>query len=411
MRLAIAVALSAFVALAPAPLRPQAADTLSLERRLEVVRRMDAHVREHFAHWAGMDGRSYDSLVTAFRARATEAATRRDFDFAAMAFTAGLANGHSQFSDAWLWRTQGSPLRLRLAHGVDGWVVTASEYPGLVRGDVVRTLDGQPIEAAYGAARPYLAEGGERARRNAWSFRSVLFPSSFVLGLASGDTVRIHRDAATDSALRARRAPLVPTPWRWLDSSGIGYVRIRQFSPNSHEDSALAIIAREFRDAPALVVDVRGNGGGNTPSRLIRRLMGDSSWRSMRIERSTIAFDGLFGNRTAEGDRNGYRGRLVILADHGCGSACEDFVAPFRLNGRATVVGDTTWGSTGQPRQLDLGDGLSFQVSARRYQMPDGTRFEGVGVPPHVVVPLRAPALRAGRDEALERAVALLREP
>lgn len=89
--------------------------------------------------------------------------------------------------------------------------------------------------------------------------------------------------------------------------------------------------------------------------------------------------------------------------------AAEDFVAPFYENRRATIVGDTTWGTTGQPLFLDLGNGMSFRVSARRYQMYDGSPFEGVGIPPHVVVPLRAAALREGRDEALERAVALAR--
>jgi carboxyl-terminal processing protease len=398
---------------ASAAARAQTTDTLSLDRRLYLVKEMDAHVRQHFAHWAGLAGRSYDSMVTVFRDSASASAARRDFDRAAQAFTAGLANGHSRFSDEWLLREDGATLWLRLKPTADGWTVMSSEYPGLVRGDVVRTIDGQSFDTFYQARRRLVPESGERSRQYALAFAAHLFPRSFVLGLANGDTVRVTRDAASDSTVRARRTTLLQTPWRWIEPGRVGYVQVRQFSPASHEDAALSIIRREFLESPALIVDVRGNGGGNTPGRLIRLLMADSSWRTMPVDTSTIPGDrGVIGRAIPmRGDAKGYRGRLVILADHACGSACEDFVGPFRDNGRALIVGDTTWGSTGQPRFIDLGDGMRFQVSARRYRMADGSPYEGVGVPPHVVVPARAAALRAGRDEALEQAVALLREP
>lgn len=384
--------------------------SLPREDRLRIVAAMDAHVREHFAHEAGRGGASYDSLVAAFRDAAAGAEDRRAFDLAAQRFAAGLRNGHSSFSDTWLRSTHGQALWFALKREPEGWIVTGSEREGIRRGDIVVAIDGQPIDSVMATWYPVVQESGTRAR--GWATLGQMapyLPLRFTVTLASGAVVPVVRGEPAESLIVARRGPQAQTPHRWIVPDSIAYVRIRLFDPRAHEDSALALIRGPYRQAPALIVDVRGNGGGNTPMRLIAELMADSSWRSMPVEASTIRSDRIGESPRRRGAAEGYRGRLIILADHRCGSSCEDFVAPFYENRRATIVGDTTWGSTGQPRFLDLGNGMSFRVSARRYQMYDGSPFEGVGIPPHVVVPLRAAALREGRDEALERAVAILR--
>ena len=77
---------------------------------------------------------------------------------------------------------------------------------------------------------------------------------------------------------------------------------------------------------------------------------------------------------------------------------------PFKDNGRAVVVGETTGGSTGQPYFLDLDDGMAAVIGAKRAAFPDGSRFEGVGIRPDVEVAPTVDGLRAGRDVVLEAA-------
>lgn len=103
-----------------------------------------------------------------------------------------------------------------------------------------------------------------------------------------------------------------------------------------------------------------------------------------------------------------YRGPVVVLIDGACLSACETFVQPLSSSGRATLVGEPTDGSTGQPYLWDFGDGLSFRVSARRVIMSDGSRFEGVGIEPGIPMRPSAEDLREGGDRLLERALELL---
>ena len=102
-----------------------------------------------------------------------------------------------------------------------------------------------------------------------------------------------------------------------------------------------------------------------------------------------------------------YAGQLLLLVDRFCGSACEDFVMPFKDTRRAVLVGETTQGSSGNPYRADLGHGFSVAVGARRYRFPDGQPFEGVGIAPDVPVEQRISDLAVGRDAAFDRAQVL----
>ncbi len=76
---------------------------------------------------------------------------------------------------------------------------------------------------------------------------------------------------------------------------------------------------------------------------------------------------------------------------------------------RATVVGDTTLGSTGQPAFADLGSGMRASVGARCAHFPDGSRFEGVGIAPDVLVRRTRDDVVTGADRVLATALALAR--
>ena len=80
---------------------------------------------------------------------------------------------------------------------------------------------------------------------------------------------------------------------------------------------------------------------------------------------------------------------------------------PFKDNRRATLIGEPSGGSTGQPYFHTFENGLQFSIGTQRVRMPDGTLFEGVGILPDVAVGLQREALYAGRDLVLEKAIAM----
>ncbi len=206
------------------------------------------------------------------------------------------------------------------------------------------------------------------------------------------------------------------------------------------KDSVIAYLEANA-DAPGLIVEVRRNGGGTTPTRLISALV-ERPWRGFA---QSTAFDvGLYSayhritemappgglddytrgyiDAFADFDRPRivfpagveqpgkavFGGPVVVLVDAGCASACEDFALPMTSSGRATLVGEPTSGSTGQPYMWSFENGMSFRVSARRVYLPDGGPFEGVGILPDVEVRPSAAELRSGSDPVLARALEIV---
>ncbi|MBA2356249.1 MAG: hypothetical protein H0V80_16485 [Acidobacteria bacterium] len=173
--------------------------------------------------------------------------------------------------------------------------------------------------------------------------------------------------------------------------------------------ATVAAALRTHAEARAVVVDLRGNGGGSlqealaiadlfTPHRLPfgRQVARAGASRLRRVPSSS------------EGN---FDGPLVILVDAASASASETFAAALQEAGRAVVVGETTCGCvlvTTSPRPLPGGGELS--VSEYDYFTPAGRRLEGQGVRPDWPVRVTRDDLAAGRDPARDAALATARE-
>jgi carboxyl-terminal processing protease len=403
------------------------ADTLSLAFRTAFAAELDAVIRTKFAHWdgvPGLRGARYDSLARAYRAEVASTNDRRAFGLATMRLLGALQNGHTTYTDPWLQRRHGAWQGFRV--GVDslGWIVTMSQTPGLTRGDRVTHIDSMPFEQFYQRQRPYLMQSGDRAARYALSNASYLFPAALTLTLEGGRQVRIVRTppaASTGAATRTQSAdtnqrvttPSVRrSPVRWLVPDSIAVVRLATFSDGGRaEREALAALRGDLAKASAVIFDVRDNGGGQTPWRLIKALTG-SAFAGFQYRPDHVGSANWLQRIGARFVRTGrYRGRVAVLANIGCASACENFVMALQSRAGAVFVGDTTWGSTGQPVFVDGEHGIVARVSARRAIGPNGTTFEGVGLIPDVVVRTPVGVLGGDGDPVLNRAVAVLRRP
>jgi C-terminal processing protease CtpA/Prc len=116
-------------------------------------------------------------------------------------------------------------------------------------------------------------------------------------------------------------------------------------------------------------------------------------------------------NATIEPSRGAFRGRLILLVDGGCVSACEDLVEPSKDSGRGTIVGEVTQGSSGLPFFYDFHNGMTLKIAVRRDYFPDGSQFEGVGIKPDLEVHATIEDLRNGTDPILEKALELATKP
>jgi tricorn protease len=149
----------------------------------------------------------------------------------------------------------------------------------------------------------------------------------------------------------------------------------------------------------ALVVDVRGNEGGNSSEmileRLSRKLLGASFRRGMDLPDTY--------------PRTVFTGPLVCLMNEGTSSDGELFAAHFRDLGLGPLIGTRTWGGAVgiDGDAVPVKDGGFVWVPEVSSNGADGRWIiEGQGVRPDLEVASDPAALLAGRDPQLERAVA-----
>ncbi len=200
---------------------------------------------------------------------------------------------------------------------------------------------------------------------------------------------------------------------RTLD--GIGYVMITAWE-NETAITSIAQALSGLRDCRALIVDVRPNAGGDE---LLARSIaawfvdGAKPYAKHRL-REKAGPDG-FGpvmERTVTGNTASEKQILVpivVLTSRYVMSSNESFVLMLRQAKDCTVVGERSYGSSGNPKPHEMPNGVTIIVPSWQDMTLDGKCFEGVGLAPDVEVAVNPKDLER-KDPILERALALLRE-
>lgn len=184
---------------------------------------------------------------------------------------------------------------------------------------------------------------------------------------------------------------------RILDGN-VRYVRISGFY--WQRDMTAIVIdaaARFMKDGNAVIIDLRGNGGGDSSavqyllSHFVERGTSLGRFRNFRTgaEREDRALDYLPAGRI--------RGKpLFILIDGHTASAAESFAYHLRAAGLAQIVGETSAGAANTNTLFPVETGFVLSVSTGRPVNPlTGSNWERVGVQPHLPTPSAAAADRA----------------
>jgi carboxyl-terminal processing protease len=105
-----------------------------------------------------------------------------------------------------------------------------------------------------------------------------------------------------------------------------------------------------------------------------------------------------------------YPGRVAILVDEASGSASEVFAGAMQENGRALIVGRTSYGGVLNSTQVPLPTGGVMQIARADMTTAKGARLEGRGVVPDIAVEMTRSDLYQGKDTVIARALAALLE-
>jgi len=193
----------------------------------------------------------------------------------------------------------------------------------------------------------------------------------------------------------------------WLEP-GIGYLDLRRFySFDQARDMAVAAMTF-LRNARAIIIDVRENGGGSGDY-LSSYFLPYPTQLSGSYSRETGIVTEAWTSRDI-----GLAPRLdvpvFILLGPNTFSAAESFAYDMRSRKRATLVGEPTKGGAHSVDLFPVGDRFEFYVSTERGVSPvTGGNWEGTGVIPDIRVPA-AEALEAALPEAREAVEAFGRD-
>ncbi len=297
------------------------------------------------------------------------------------------------------------PFDLMVARASGGIGVTAVQADsaaadaGIVIGDVLTAIDGVPVETAIQAAALRCLKRSDPAA-DAFVIGSV---AAGRRGMPRRFAVRSGDAPVRDVVLPLKQRADLPNVTHRRLADGIGLIAIRSFADDAVV-AAFDAALKEFRDAPALLIDVRGNGGGDTA--VARPIMG-----RFIMERAPYAYmrrragTGLSQRWTEYVEPRGpftWTRPVIVLCDHWSASMAEGFPMGMRGLGRARIVGAPMMGLGAAVFQLRLDrSGIDLQYSAEPvYDVQDRPRWT---MRPDVPVADGADILAAGIVEAKRR--------
>ena len=163
--------------------------------------------------------------------------------------------------------------------------------------------------------------------------------------------------------------------------------------------------ARKF---PAMIFDLRGNGGGRVD--MVTRLIGNVFDHNVKIADEKRRKETKEITAKARG-KDSYTGKIIVLIDSQSASASEVFSRVIQLEKRGVVYGDRSAGAVMESRRYPYELGMDVviffgaSITVADLIMTDGKSLEKTGVVPDVLLLPSAKDLAEKRDVVLSKAL------
>ncbi|MGA9996001.1 MAG: S41 family peptidase [Pyrinomonadaceae bacterium] len=358
------------------------------------------------------NGVDWAAVRERYRPRAGAVTSDQEFYLLLSQMAAELHDAHTRFRSPYAYQLsrnhQAVSIGLSLFE-VEGQAAVSSVHPdseaaqaGVEPGMLVRAIDGVPVAKLLAQAREQVGVSSSERATKVLTYRQIIAGedgTALKLELARAD------GTSFEVLLKRRLVPDVSQSTSRLLADGYGYIKFNHF--NSPVDKQLADALEKFKNAPGLILDLRGNSGGDV--QLVLRIAGYFLPDKVLFRR---AYNRLGQTKQDYAGRPGqqlYAGPLIILVNESSGSGAELFSSALQESGRAAVVGSQSCGcALGVTDHRVLKGGGELTVSEVGYMTAGGRKVEGAGVIPDRPVSVKLADLRERHDAALDEALNLL---
>jgi carboxyl-terminal processing protease len=251
-----------------------------------------------------------------------------------------------------------------------------AEKAGISSGDVLLAVDGKSIRGENVSEVVQRVKGAE--------------------GTTVELTVSHQGEKRTYDLRRAEiRSPV--TSWVLIPGTNVALVLLSSFSDDSAGELEDAFAEAKAAGARRFILDLRNNPGG--------RLDQAVEMAGYFLEPESVVYirKDASGEREkirAEGDPQSTDAPLVVLVNGSSASSAEILAGALRDNGRAPVVGETTFGTGTVLSEFVLRDGSSILLGVAEWLTPDGDFIRETGIIPDVRVSLAKGTVPLTPDEA-----------
>lgn len=309
-------------------------------------------------------------------------------------------------------RSGANTIPLRFETVRNGIFVAESGFPEVHPGDELIELKGESIAQIEASWK--LLKSLSRSE----SLRMTLFGNRFRVGevltgqpdrslsaafLRHGDTVRVSIPSSVPAMNWEEQA--LRGPYELSDDS-ILYMMPSAFERMSDIERTI----RAHPEATGMIVDLRGVG--NVELLPLYKCLATQPLPSPLFSTPVVRHDRTRWNKhsyESPASPDAFRGKVVVLTEGHLISAWENLCMTLRNAGRAKFVGRTTMGCNGVISEVFIIRGRFVWFTGMKTEFADGSSFAGVGVVPDFPVEPTVQGLIEGRDEALEKAYAVLR--
>jgi C-terminal processing protease CtpA/Prc len=365
------------------------------------------NVFRHFYPYFDVTGGHWSAeLTSALEAAATDA-NAEAFTKTLRRMVAALRDGHGGVQGPEPSRSSALPILWAWVEGQ--LVVTASTPEAVLRpGDVVLEIDGR--------ASKDVVEEAERSISSAtpqWARYRALRD---LRAGPDGSTVALQvRAADGDLAVTLKRsqaalALVEPRPEKIAElKPGVFYVDIDRIG-----DADFKAALPKLEKATGIVFDLRGYPNGLSPAplqHLTDKPIESARWNVPIITepdwRRPPAWN-TDGRWALEPAAPRLKARIAFVTDGRAISYAESWMGIVEAYKLGAIVGETTAGTNGNVNPFTVPGGYTFYWTGMKVLKHDGSRHHGVGIAPTIPVSRTVRGVAEGRDEQLDRAVAIV---